>query len=287
MNLKDYSERYSKAFEKALASFEKKLINESFRYYQSEYYKAVEYNFRVARLNSTNVQSFFSQSDFSAIYESIYVEIGLKFANWYYKNGEKYLPKSLSEYQTLWAGMFASYGKQVAARRVTLVSGTAKDTLISVTNKLLADPDYQKLGPDQQARILRKQFDIYSRYQAERLVRTESTNAANYASEVSATTLFEGQDLTKTWITARDSRVRASHQSMNGKNIPLSEVFIVNGEQMKRPGDSSLGASASNVINCRCSLLYIPSEGAQATSGNIENIGFGIGIAIFENLLKE
>lgn len=287
MDFKDYSERYSIAFEKALSGFEKKSINAAFKYYQAEYRKAVAYNFSMAQLNANNVQSFFKVEDFAAIYEDIYTDIGLKFANWYYRNAEKYLPKSLSTYQTIWAAMFASYGKQVGAQRVTLVSNTAKDTLIAVATKLLTDPDYQKLGADQQARILNKQFDLYSRYQAERLVRTESTNAANYASEVSASSLFEGQDLTKTWITARDSRVRASHQSMNGKNIPFNEVFLVNGEQMKRPGDSSLGASASNVINCRCSLLYIPIENANAIGGRIENIGFGIAASVFENLLTD
>ena len=287
MDFKDYSERYSLAFEKALSGFEKKSINAAFKYYQDEYYKAIKYNLEVAQLNASNVQSFFKIEDFEKIYEQIYTDIGLKFANWYYKNGEKYLPKSLSEYQTLWAGMFASYGKQIAAQRVSLVSGTAKQTLISITQRLLNDEYYQKLGPQEQARILRNQFNRYAQYQAERLVRTESTNAANYAAEVAASSLFDGQSLTKTWITARDARVRMAHQSMNGKNIPINEVFIVNGEQMKRPGDTSLGASASNVINCRCSLLYIPDDNAQASSGNVENIGFGIGLAIFENLLKE
>lgn len=57
---------------------------------------------------------------------------------------------------------------------------------------------------------------------------------------------------TKHWRTVGDKNVRPIHARVNGQKRKLHEPFQVNGEFLKHPGDSSLGASAGNVANCRC-----------------------------------
>lgn len=58
----------------------------------------------------------------------------------------------------------------------------------------------------------------------------------------------------KVWQAILDSRVRHWHAAANGQRQPLGEPFLVNGQRLRYPGDVSLGATASNIVNCRCSL---------------------------------
>src|SRR5690606_17616229 len=44
------------------------------------------------------------------------------------------------------------------------------------------------------------------------------------------------------------------HHEVDIRKVDLEEAFEVSGEQLMFPGDSSLGASAGNLINCRCSF---------------------------------
>ena len=60
----------------------------------------------------------------------------------------------------------------------------------------------------------------------------------------------------KAWVTVGDKKVRTAHQRVNGQVRSLQEPFVVAGERLMYPGDSSLGASALNTVNCRCSSQY-------------------------------
>lgn len=60
----------------------------------------------------------------------------------------------------------------------------------------------------------------------------------------------------KEWNAILDNRVRAAHALADGQIQDISAPFIVNGEKLNIPGDTSMGASASNTINCRCSARY-------------------------------
>ncbi len=60
----------------------------------------------------------------------------------------------------------------------------------------------------------------------------------------------------KEWVTMGDEKVRESHMIADGQVTDLNSSFIVDNEALRWPGDSSLGASAGNVINCRCASVY-------------------------------
>ena len=120
-------------------------------------------------------------------------------------------------------------------------------------------------------RILRQKFGQYSKSQAERLVRTEATNAANVATLQSATDMFGQENLQKEWMTSIDGRERPAHRSADGQIVDFKERFSVGGELLFNPGDPV--GSAKNVINCRCSTAPFPKPDAQA-AGTIE--GFGV-----------
>ncbi len=59
----------------------------------------------------------------------------------------------------------------------------------------------------------------------------------------------------KTWITKMDNRVRPAHVAAQGQRVKLKEPFKVGGELLMIPGDTSLGASLGNIIECRCSAI--------------------------------
>lgn len=66
--------------------------------------------------------------------------------------------------------------------------------------------------------------------------------------------------LYKVWSTMLDAKVRPAHAAAEGQgldgSVSAERPFVVGGEQLLFPGDTSLGASLGNVINCRCSSRY-------------------------------
>ncbi len=60
----------------------------------------------------------------------------------------------------------------------------------------------------------------------------------------------------KRWITMRDRHVRHTHQLVEGKTIGINDVFLVGDSEMFYPKDTTFGASALEIVNCRCSIKY-------------------------------
>src|SRR6056300_853315 len=271
MLIKKAKESWKGNFDKLLASSERKEFARVRKYYEGEYTQAIQ-DFLNTR-KSTGFDNLFRVADLSDQYRQIYGNIGLKFAKWYSKNFDKVISKQtdVSDYDDIWAERFARVSQQIAAERVTLVQGTAKATLVNVFKRLSSDPEFMVMGEREAGRILRQKFGQYSKSQAERLIRTESTNAANIATLQSATDMFGQDNLQKEWMTAVDGRERPAHRGADGQIVDFKERFLVGGEQLFNPGDPA--GSAKNVVNCRCSTAPFPKEDAQA-AGTIE--GFGV-----------
>ena len=266
-------DKWQSDFEKQLDIAEKKQISIVKRYYKSEYNKGI--NSFISE-GQTNFQLLFDSKDLLKIYRELYSDIGMRFAKWYANNYQKYLTKNLDPTQLdIWQNSFASFGSAVGAQRVTLVSGTAKNNLIRITQQLMSDPEFMTLGAVERGRILKNQFNTYSQFQSERLVRTEATNAANFATMESSKTIFPGAQMMKEWIASFDDRTRSTHSEAGASDpIPYNEPFMVGGSLMMYPGDPS--GDAAEVINCRCSVAPFPKQDAQTVS---EISGIGLGVA--------
>jgi len=265
-------DKWQSAFERQLDIAEKKQIAKVKRYYKREYYKGVE---SFVSDGQTNFQLLFDNKDLLKIYRDLYTDIGMRFAKWYVNNFRKFITKAVdtSAFDDIWANAFASFGSAIGAQRVTLVNGTAKKTLIDLTERLMSDPEFMTLGAIEKGRILRNQFNQYSQWQAERLVRTEATAAANFAQAQAAQTIFPPEQMQKEWIASFDDRVRDTHSQADGQIVMANNTFLVGGQPMMFPGDPAGGAAET--INCRCSVAYFPIEGAE-TIGDITTIGFGL-----------
>lgn len=90
-----------------------------------------------------------------------------------------------------------------------------------------------------------------------RIARTETTRVQNSAKmDIGKEGQRLGFEMEKVWQATTDSRVREDHLAMNGVAVDQDTPFTLpDGTKMMFPGDISLGADASQVINCRCTII--------------------------------
>lgn len=265
-------DNWQREFEKQIGIAERRNLPKIKKFYKTEYKKGVD---SFLSMNQTNFDVLFNVTTLSKLYRDLYQDIGMQFAKWYARHFDKYISKGVnpSQYESFWMDRFAYFGSIIAAQRVTLVSNTAKQTLIALTQRLMSDPEFMMMSYVEQARILNSRFGQYSLMQALRLIRTEGTNIANYATMQSAQSIFPASQLKKEWIASFDDRTRDTHADADGQIVMQADPFLVGGEQLQYPGDPA--GSSTNVINCRCSVAPFPVENPE-TNVSIDNIGFGL-----------
>lgn len=61
----------------------------------------------------------------------------------------------------------------------------------------------------------------------------------------------------KQWITEKDDKVRITHVEVDDSIVDINEPFVVGDSLLMFPKDTSLGASAEEIVNCRCSVKYL------------------------------
>lgn len=101
------------------------------------------------------------------------------------------------------------------------------------------------------------------KYRGEMIARTESIHAFNAAElesarQVVATGAVREKDVKREWDSAGDRKVRPAHKAMDGQQVGLDEPFrSPDGAFLMYPGDTTLGAPARDVINCRCRVKTV------------------------------
>lgn len=86
------------------------------------------------------------------------------------------------------------------------------------------------------------------------IAETEANSIFNYAEFNEA----KRQGYTKKqWQTELDGKVRKTHRMAEGEIVDIDEPFNVGNSQMLFPHDESLGASAEEIVNCRCTIKYL------------------------------
>lgn len=201
------------------------------------------------------INSNISEEDVYLMFKELYETIGLDYGNKVNKSIEKTKKVNIlfNKYLLSQILLFLSSegGVKITSVKDVLISSiikSIKETLeINGTVIDLREAIYQ---------IVSKSNQFY-KWQALRIARTETTSAANFAAFETA----KQSDLLldKVWISVQDDRTRLNpfdHLDMNNQKQELEKPFFVGGENIQYPGDSK--ASAGNVINCRCSVSFIP-----------------------------
>jgi hypothetical protein len=109
-------------------------------------------------------------------------------------------------------------------------------------------------------RITQRYAERSLAHRAEVIARTESLNALRAGRDEGVRQAMEQGAISnaqKVWDASGDSRVRPDHRAMNGQSVGMNEPFVApDGSRLMYPGDSSLGASASQTVMCRCVTDY-------------------------------
>lgn len=111
-------------------------------------------------------------------------------------------------------------------------------------------------------RIAGRYADRALKYRADVIARTESINALRAGRDEGIRQAIEqgainGNATQKVWDSTGDSRVRPDHRTMDGQSVAMNEAFTApDGSRLMYPGDSSLGASAAQTVQCRCVVNY-------------------------------
>ena len=91
---------------------------------------------------------------------------------------------------------------------------------------------------------------------AEIIAITEVQQVAEATKQIEAVavenTILLPVPLLKEWRAVLDERTRNTHFVADGQVRLLTVPFDVGGQKLMFPGDTSLGASVGNIINCRC-----------------------------------
>lgn len=93
----------------------------------------------------------------------------------------------------------------------------------------------------------------YSADRARYMAENEINTVINHTRYIDA--VNSGKTM-KRWDSIIDGVTRKDHREINGKYIPIGNAFHVGNSWMQFPKDTSLGASAEQIINCRCSIAY-------------------------------
>lgn len=158
-----------------------------------------------------------------------------------------------------------SYERIMAAIRAWVILNTGESitsiaaTTLKIIRNIIAKGQNEGLGPAEVGRLIREEADApFTKYRATMIARTEGTSAASEGHKAGAQEWEKvtGKKKWKAWFATADSRTRDPHRAMLGsKPIPGDQYFDVGGEAMEAPGD--IKASAKNVINCRCRVVYM------------------------------
>lgn len=116
-----------------------------------------------------------------------------------------------------------------------------------------------KIGDVQIDFITSRYSDRLLKLRADTISRTEGINALRagqyegYKQLVESGSVQESQ-VSRTWQATGDKRTRDDHMAMHGQKVQgLSSPFRApDDSDLLFPGDASLGASADQIINCRC-----------------------------------
>lgn len=183
-------------------------------------------------------------------YAQLYVSTGLPQVS----STVRDMNRAKAEDSGIWEGVLRSYATRRAGEAIVSVTGTFRDSLISILRSELADGE--SLGVEQITQRIYDRYRSIQEWEVRRIVQTETLVAVGQAGDAAARSLDVG--FTKQWCTSGLVNTRDTHLAADGTVADEDEPFRVGDSLLMYPHDTSLGASASEIINCACSCIRRP-----------------------------
>lgn len=246
--------QYWKAFdgmrigwEKVMAGQTTKLLGEEAKLYETAYKNATgdikKFNKAIEKRIPIWTQTL------RAAYEEIIADFGARTYGDLLKSHSIIENKKITKDFDPYSKLITDWSKKWSAIRATLISEGSK----TFCNRVITVGLEANMTVDAIAKSVREAYDTNKIYRGQVMARTEVVGASNFGS-------FEGAKqanipkMEKTWVSARDDRVRDSHGHIDGTSVKMDAYFDVNGSPMLYPGDPS--ASGDETIMCRCAISY-------------------------------
>lgn len=134
-----------------------------------------------------------------------------------------------------------------------------KKYLESIKNFVTLDSKFEQYVSTQANRITestKENMDnsyYFSLDRAKFIAENESNVARSYQCNQEA---IQQNKTYKRWVSIMDEHTRPDHKEADGQIVKINAPFVVGDSLLNYPRDFSLGATPSEIINCRCSVIY-------------------------------
>lgn len=146
-----------------------------------------------------------------------------------------------------------------------IISGTnkeARNALFKTTSD--AQRENESLTQEQIATLSAVELARRNAIRSETTAQVEVQNIAETTKQIESSALDRSGEIVaagvvakKLWSAVLDARTRPAHALADGQRVDIGKPFTVKGQLLMYPGDTSLGATLDNVINCRCSSQVV------------------------------
>jgi len=152
----------------------------------------------------------------------------------------------------VWLSAIGDYSTEVVGTHVSQITSTTRGQIQSAVYQGITDG--QSI-PQIRSSIDQLYLDQIIPNRSTVIARTETIGASNFGSQAGARAT--GLPLEKEWIPTPDDRTRDTPFDHRVRPVvKLDEPYTISGENLMFPGDSSMGASPGNIIQCRCTEGY-------------------------------
>jgi len=186
---------------------------------------------------------------------SIYDETAPAFAARSFARVSGLKADATQEAENLRLGEIRAWFSQHAGARIVRITESTRE---EIRRELLAG-----VGEGEGVPALAKRLDaLYLRQiipnRSVVIARTEVVAASNLGNRAGA--VATGLPLEHVWIATPGLRTRPAHLAASGQARPMAEPYTVGGQRLMFPGDGSLGATAGNLVQCRCAEGFRRAE---------------------------
>jgi HK97 family phage portal protein len=241
-NIETKREKYYKLLEKKVIELFRKELRELEKGFNN-ITKAEEMKKVVDRVINNN------KLEWQKILTVFYVEIVKEFGTDTYNKLQKKKEIKLFD---VWLDRIKKFIAKIVGERVIGITDTTKEKIKNTIDNGISEG----LAISIISKNIKNMYENnFNKSRATTISQTETITASNYGSLQGAKE--SGANVKKIWIYTQDKRTRDSHKAMGSHPpVELDGYFNVNGSKMGFPCDSSMGASASEVVRCRCAIGY-------------------------------
>lgn len=197
------------------------------------------------------IDTYASEDYLADWYKGLYIDAGLPRAKSQARDLSRGKATPTEDY---WLDELGRYAEQNAGERIVLVQDTFKESLVKVVRGVMeAEPE---IGIEKLAKQIVKGYQSIELWQARRIAQTETMIGLAGAGDIAARSL--DIPFQKQWAVSGLTNTRETHLVMDGVIVDQDEPFVLpEGDLMQYPHDSSMGASAGEIINCACDCIRL------------------------------